>query len=496
MQVRMQHETTEPQEVLYGPPAPLVGGGPGPEPLSSVGRLVWRIAWPAILENLLQTALGIVDLLMVSRLGAPAVAGVGTAVQLTFLLISVMSAITVGAMVLIAHATGARRPERATEVARQALLLGLLLSVAATAIGVPLSEPAVRLLGVTGEVARIGGDYLRIVMAFSLVLIWQLTAGALLRGAGDSRTPLAAALAGNVLNAVLAYGLIFGHFGLPQLGAAGSAWAATAGRLLGLLILARVLLSRRGAVTLRGSLSWRVEPGLAIEVLRLGLPAMLEQVLISLAFTTFTAIVATLGTQALAAQRIAFNALSLSFLPGFGFAIATTTVVGMSLGGGRPDRARRAVGFALRAAMLWMGTIGVCYFFLGVQVLRLFSDDPLVIAQGAASLKSIALAQPAWAIGMVLSGALRGAGDTRFPMLANAGSFWLGLVPLSFIFIRLLGLDLPWGFAAAIAQAVLGVTLNVWRYRHSASRWQGLATVAEADGQLAVASAPGAAGTA
>lgn len=427
----------------------------------------------------MQTALGVVDLLMVSRLGAPAVAGVGTAVQLTFLLISMMSAITVGAMVLIAHATGARQPERATAVARQAMLLGALLSAAATVIGIPLSEPAVWALGVTGEVAKIGGDYLRIIMALSLVLVWQLTAGAMLRGAGDSRTPLVAALAGNVLNAVLAYGLIFGHFGLPQLGASGSAWAATAGRLLGLLILAHVLLSRRGAVTLRSDAGWRIEPGLAAQVLRLGLPAMLEQLLISLAFTMFTAIVATLGTQALAAQRIAFNALSLSFLPGFGFAIATTTVVGMSLGAGRADRARQAVGFALRAAMLWMGSIGVCYFFLGEQVMRLFTNDPLVVALGAASLKNIALAQPAWAIGMVLSGALRGAGDTRFPMLANAGSFWLGLVPLAFLFIRVLGLDLPWGFAAAIAQAVLSVTLAVWRYRRSTARWPGLAAPTE-----------------
>jgi putative MATE family efflux protein len=320
---------------------------------------------------------------------------------------------------------------------------------------------------VAPEVAEVGAAYLRVTMLPALLLVF--VAGAVLRGAGDTRTPLVVSLLGNAINAFLAYGLIYGNVGLPRLGAVGSAWAAASGRIVGAAILLLVLIYGRGGLSLRGRRDWWPRPGAVRRVLALGVPAALEQALISAAFTALTAIVASLGTQQLATQRITFNALSVSFLPGFGFALAASTLVGQSLGAGRPARARAAARAAAGWVVVWMGAMGTLYFLLAEPIVRLFIGEPAVIELGTRSLRALAPSQPLWGLLFVWSGALRGAGNTRYPLVVNSLCLWL-VVGLSFLAVRAFNADLPVLWAFFIPSGALNALAVWWRFRRG--DWQ------------------------
>nr|MBA3643706.1 MATE family efflux transporter [Chloroflexia bacterium] len=313
-------------------------------------RRVLGLAIPIIGENLLQTMVGAVDTFMVARLGSVAVAGVGTSIELVFFLISVLMAVEIGATVLVSQAIGAGDAARANRLARQAVVWGVLLAIPVSLLGTLAAPAIIDLFGTEPDVAAAATTYLEITAATSVVLLLSFVGGAVLRGAGDSRTPLVAAILANVINVVVAYGLIFGHFGLPALGIAGSAWGAAAGRAAGAALLMALLLRGHRAISIRGRSGWLPHLETARQLMRLGVPAAVEQMLMAAGFTTLIAVVTLIGTAALASQQIGFTALSIAFLPGFGFAIASTALVGQSIGARDPAAAREAVRIALRWA--------------------------------------------------------------------------------------------------------------------------------------------------
>jgi putative MATE family efflux protein len=227
-----------------------------------------------------------------------------------------------------------------------------------------------------------------------------------------------------VVNVALAYGLIYGHWGLPELGAIGSAWATFIARGIALILLLHALWKGRNGVRIGGKGNWSPDWSVARQVLRLGIPASLEQVLMASAFTVLTVLVARLGTDTLAAQRISISALSFSFLPGFGFSMAATALVGQSIGARRPGIGRGVAKVATIWAVIWMSVIGVLIFAFATPIMRLFTADPQVIRIGADGLRIVALTQPFWAVGMVQSGALRGTGDTQYPLIIGAAGMW------------------------------------------------------------------------
>jgi putative MATE family efflux protein len=400
------------------------------------GRVL-GLAAPVIGENLLQTLLGVVDTILVAGLGAVALAGVGTALQVIFIVTAALSALSVGASVLVAQAIGAQDHAAANRFARQSLIWSVIISLPLAAFGIRFTVPIIQLFGLQADVARVAADYLHVTFGTITAIVVLLIGGGVLRGAGDSRTPMLITLLANVINVGLAYALIYGHFGLPALGAVGSAWATFLSRLVGAALLVGVLWRGRNGVRIGGSGTWRPGLGVARDVLKIGLPAALEEVLIITAFATLTPIVAALGTAALAAHRVVINVLSLSFLPGIGFGLAATALVGQGVGARRPDEARAVTWIALRWAIVWMGALGVIFLVFANLLMRLFTNDPQMLATGAAAVRITALAQPLWAASFVLAGALRGTGNTRTPLLITSVAMWamVGMAYLSTHFI-------------------------------------------------------------
>jgi len=390
----------------------------------STNRRVFNLAWPVIGENFLQTMLGIVDTFLVARLGAASIAGVGTSLQVMFFVIAALSALSVGSSVLVAQAVGAHKFQRASDLARQSIVWSVCFSVPLALLGFFLADPILSVFGLEADVAAIASEYLKVTMGTVVVLVVLFIGGGVLRGAGDSRTPMQVTALANVINIFLTYGLIFGAWGLPELGAVGSAWATFFSRLLAVVLLLWAMSRGRSGITLNWRADWLPRIPVARSVLQIGIPAALEQVLISAAFTVLTIVVASLGTAALAAHRIAFNALSLSFLPGIGFSIAATALVGQSVGARRLDQGREAAHTAARWGVIWMGSMALLFFILATPIMQAFTDETEVIRQGAASLRVLAFSQPFWALFFVYSGSLRGLGNTNFPLRTNAVGIW------------------------------------------------------------------------
>lgn len=406
-----------------------------PANVRRVRRRVFALAAPVIGENLLQTLLGVVDTLLVAGLGAVALAGVGSALQVVYVLLAALSALAVGASVLVAQAVGAGRLDEASRHARQALIWSVLIAIPLTVGGLALTPALIGMFGLAPDVAAVAKDYLAVKLGATVTLTVMLLASAVLRGAGDARTPMLVTALANLVNLGLSWALIYGHAGLPALGANGSAWGTVFSRGLGAAILVGALWRGRNGVRVAGG-RWAPSLAAVAAVLAIGLPAAFEEVLVIGAFAALTPVVATLGTLDLAAHRVVINILSLSFLPGLGMGLAATALVGQAVGAGQLGEARMATNIALRWAIVWMGGLGLLFLLFAAPLIGLFSDDPTLVADGAAAILAVTIAQPLWAATFVYAGALRGTGDTRTPLVITGALMW-GAVAIAFVMVRI-----------------------------------------------------------
>ena len=463
-----------PAEERYGEGAPeALPSGELEAGFSASSSRVLGLTWPVFVENLLQTGVGAVDTLMVSMLGTAALAGVGTSVVLLFVVQSSIMAVALGGSVLVSHAVGARDGSLLRRSAGQALVLGLMLSVVLIVPGTVFAEQFVGLLGPEDEVLRIGTDYMRVTMATSVGLVMMFVMGGILRGAGETRMPMYAGVAMNVINVPLSFVLIFGALGFPELGPVGSAWGAAVARFVGAGWLFYVLWRGSRGVSISGRGHWSFEAGIVTRILRIGVPSMLEQLMMSLSMLVFTAMVISLGTAVYAAQRITFQILSFGWMPGFAFAVAATTLTGQALGAGQPAVAVRATWVATTYATLFMTLFSVAVYFFSGPIAGIYTDDPQIKALAGEAMRILALALPVFALTFVIQGGLRGAGDTRFPMWVTGVSSWAVRLPAAWY----VGIHLEFGLAGMywifLMETLLRLSVTVWRYQ--VGRWKEMA---------------------
>jgi len=435
-------------------------------------RIVWQLAWPVIVTFLLESLVGLIDTLMVGRLGAAAVAAVGLGAQILAAVSVAMTAVGTGTLALVARHVGAREQRDAEQVLVQSVIAALALScmcVVPVIIAAPL---LVGLFGVDATVIAPATSFVRLVMLCIPQSAVLFVIGSALRAAGDTRTPLAIGLLVNVVNVIGNYVFIFGKLGLPALGVSGSALATTlaftAGTVLGVILLAR------GRLVLRMHLR-DARPHLATmrRVLAIGYPAAAEQMLMQIGFFIYLFFAARYGTSAVAAYFIGVRILALSFLPGYGFAAAAAALVGQNLGAGDPHLAERSGWLSNRLSIYLMSACGVVIFLAARPIAALFVDDPAVIRDTVSFIHALAAAQPLMAIDFTLGGALRGAGDTRFPLLAVLLGFYGCRLGTAYLAAFPLQLGLPWVWNALIGDYVARACLKSWRFRSGG--WQRVA---------------------
>jgi len=403
-----------------------------PEP--SVRHRVLALAWPAVLEQLLNMSVGLVDTYIVGHLSAASLTAVGLSVQTLNLFWSLLSAIGVGSTALIARRIGAKQPGAANAVARQSILLALLIGVLIAVIlwvGAPFF---LKWLGAEAEVIELGTAYMRAVASTVYMLSILFVGSAILRGAGDTRTPMLVMLFINVVNISVAYTLANGVGPLPRLGVLGSGIGAATARGLGGLAILALLVRGRGSVKIGAKIP-RPDVKIIRSILRIGLPAVGEQLLMRFGQLVLATFITDLGTVSYAAHQVSINALAVAYMPGWGFALAATTLVGQELGANRPERAVQSGYEALRMVIVLMAAMGGLVSAFPAQIMGILTNDPGVIAAGIPALRIAGLAMPFLGVSFTLSGGLRGAGDTTSVLiilgaciwtLRVANAYWLG----------------------------------------------------------------------
>ncbi len=405
-------------------------------------RTAISLAAPAVMENLLVTAVFFVDTVLIGWLHDDiALAAVGLGSTVMFAANGLFEALAVSTTALVARAWGEGDFQQAGRVAGQALGLSLFLSALMTALLMPLVESLLSILGAEAAVAQAGGMYLRLILSTSFLSFPMMVANGIMRGAGDTRMPMWLTLVMNMWNVASAAILVFGLGPIPALGLAGAGVATASARALGGGLGLLVLFGGWSVVQVRPADLARWNGHLVWRIVRLGLPNLGETIITRLGYLAFMSIVTHLGTLPLAAHQLALRVESLSFMPGWGLSVAAATLAGQALGAGSPEVAETGIRRTLFMALGLTGAIGVFYAAFGPQIVTIFGSTPEVLDQAGLAVRIAAAEQPFLAAQMVLAGGLRGAGDTRTPMWVSL----FGVACLRLVVVYLFAVVLGWG---------------------------------------------------
>ena len=432
-------------------------------------KYIWILALPSLLELMLATLFGMVDMIMVGNVSAASLAAVGISNQPMMLILAVFQALNVGTTVLVARFIGTGDRRSSGLVLRQTLILTAILGVLTSLIGFLFARRVVVFMGAKPEVIPLATSYFGIVALGSIFIAITMGITAALRGAGDTVSPMKYNILSNLINVFGNYILIYGKLGFPAMGVTGAALSTTISRGLGVMM-AFYAVRRQGSIfSSFPLLRLKVDVGLVKRMLRIGLPSGLEQVALRTGQIEFARTAASLGTMVFAAHQIALNVVGLSFAPGQAFGIAATTLVGQSLGAGRPDVAERCGFETRRLGMIIAFSIALLFFFFGRQIADIYINDAEVTRMAAKALKIVAIMQPLQSTQFILAGALRGAGDTRWPLLSTMIGIWCIRVVFAKVFVALgFGLIGLW-----TAQLLDQLFRSIFIYkRYTSDRWK------------------------
>jgi len=430
----------------------------------SMPRRVLALAWPSVMEQSLLTLVGLVDIYIVGHLGADAIAAVGLGTTILNWVSSLLVAVGVGTTAVVAREVGAQRRAEANFVAGQGILIAGLLGAAASLIAFVFAPQIIGLFGGEASVQTQGVAWLRAAAPSFFFVGVMVVANAALRGAGDTRTPLFIMIVSNGLTITIAWILTR----TLNWGVTGNGTAITAGYVIGTMLALGAVFFQRGAVTV--SLPhFKPDRAYIARILNIGLPAGGEQIMLQSALAYSVVLITGYGTAAFAAHQIGLRLSALSYLPGWGFSIAATTLVGQELGANNPNGARAACGSALRYAMLVMSALGLLLYVFDEAIVRIFTDDSAVISEGITAIRLGALIQPIMAYSFVHGGSLRGAGDTRTTLLITMSSVWGLRVVVTFLLGTWLGLGLAGAWIAIGIDFALRSLL--FRIRWRSGKW-------------------------
>ena len=408
----------------------------------SIGRGVLSLAVPMIASSVLHSIQNLVDMFFVGRLGPSALAAVGMSGAVLMVLVTLFIGINVATGAMVARAVGAGDRARAGRVAGQSMLLTAVFSCAVGAVGYWGAPVVLRGLGARGDVIALGTGYLHIVFAGTFFMCVAFVISGVMHGAGDAVTPLFLGILTTACNVILNPLLIFGYLGFPAMGVPGSALATVIARSIAFVVGIAVLARARSRVRLRlGDLrpEWRT----MWRIMAVAVPSSLQMSVRALMGLALMTIVAKFGTLVVAAYTVGLRIRMIGLFPSFGFGGSAATMVGQNLGASRPDRSQRSAWVAARMALLVSGVVAVMFLVFAPQLIAVFNDDPAVVATGAHLLRVTALGLMGAAVGIVLSRAISGAGDTVSPLVVTLVVLWGFQIPTA---VYLSGVKELWGF--------------------------------------------------
>ena len=438
-------------------------------------RSILVLAWPAVLEMCLHTVIWIADAAMVMRLGAREASAVEYAAAVIFGVINVCGALGIGVNSLVARFVGGGDHENAGLTAGQAISVGLMIT-AGLALIMGLFGKAFCLWAIKdGPTAALTVEYFYTTLfSGGILLILIMVINGVIRGLGNTRVPMYVALAANAFNIFFDYVLIFGKLGFPALGVRGAALATGTAQILGLAIGVIYLYRRRRELSLSRKSFFPVRKAVLKGIFSISIPVGLEEIVNNSSRLISMTWIAALGPISFAANAATTAAESFSFMPGYAFAIAATTLVGQRLGAGKPGEAVKTGTLSTIMATALMGGMALVFFLFPHAIMRIFNPpEAEVLGLGIACLRIAAVEQPFIAVAYTLAGALKGAGDAKGPFMAGFVAAYLVRLPLVYLVVHVWKLGVTYVWWVTALQYLITMAIMLHRYRRT--RWSRLA---------------------
>lgn len=433
---------------------------------------IMRIAWPSLVELLLTSLVSMADMIMVGSMpnGDDAISAVSLANQPKFIFVSLIIALNVGVTAAIARDRGSEQHEKANNTLMQGLLMSLGVCIFGSLMGYIFAEPLVRFMAngsLSEDIIFMSTTYLRIQMAGFMTMGIAATYTAAFRGTGNSQLPMVYNVTANLVNICLNYLLINGHFGFPALGVTGASIATVIGQAVALCM--AIVAAGTGRYYFNAKLTdffrgFKADLTTIGRIVKVGIPSLIEQLIMRVGIILFSRQVATLGQPGYATHQICMNIQSLSFMLGQAMAVSSTTLVGQSLGKLRPDMAEHYSRRCTYLGLLISVFLGAFFAFFGTTVVGWYSDTPDVIRASIPVMAILGALQPVQTPQFILSGSLRGAGATRATAVITLVCV-LMLRPLAGeLFIRILNWGLIGAWTAIALDQIVRTLLVIFVY--------------------------------
>lgn len=450
----------------------MITPAPSPE-LSSkqMRQVIYALAFPIIGTNLLLRGVGIVDTAMVGHISAGSQAAVGMSQWIISLMMALMQGVALGGTVAAANYTGAADEKNRLQAADTVFWLGLATSLFITVTGLIFVRPIAYAMGATEQLYAMIAPYMLIMNLFFISKGMIQVVSGIFQGFGDTRTPFRVIIFVNIVHIIIAYPLTFGVWGFPRLEILGVALASGLSETIGAVML--LFMACRKDLVKFGPYS----PAHLKNIVTIGYPVVGERVSTTVMQMVYTRMVLFTSLSAYAAHTVGIMIEAISFLPGFGFSQAATTLVGQQLGARQPLRAKRYGNQTLIIGLAIMGVVGLTFWFFPRLWMMLFSNDPEVIRYGITFCKVAAFIQAPMSLTMILAGSLRGAGQTRWVFYSTMVGGWLFRIPFAYIVSGVLKLDILYIW---LAMPIDWVARSVMLFiKYSDARWHHTSLVSD-----------------
>ena len=423
-----------------------------------------NIAFPSVIEMVSMSLIGMVSTAMVSQLGYEAVAAVGLVGQPRMLFMSMLFALNVGVTAVISRRKGQGDQMSARLCLRQAVLIGLAISVVMAVLAIALAQPLMLFAGAQPDTIGMASSYFRIIMLVMPLNALTMTISAAQRGIGNTRVTMVVNVVANIVSVIFHYLLIDGNFGFPALGVDGAAIAVAISGLAGLIMAIGYVIKADAYLKVSFRDNWKPDMPMIKSIAKIGGNSIVEQLFLRVGFFLYAMIVARLGTQAFASHQIAMQLMMLSFTFADGIAVATTALVGQGLGAKRPDLSMMYGKIGTRLAFIVSVALATFTFTARFWFPTMFTDDPYIIATVAGLLVILAIMQPIQTTQLVMAGSLRGSGDTKFVAFTMLLSVAIARPLFSAIMVYLLGFGIQGAWVAVIIDQTLRLVMLYGRF--------------------------------
>ncbi|MDG5856493.1 MATE family efflux transporter [Clostridium beijerinckii] len=407
---------------------------------------VLKLAIPIMIEQTFVMLLGTCNTMMAGHIGEQAVSAIGMVDSINNMFISFFAALSVGATVVVAQQIGRNKPKKANETAKQAIVSGILVSLIITLLLWIFRIKLINVLyGSAEELVKIDAKlYLEFtLLTYPFIAIEQIANG-ILRGCGDTKTPMQITIFMNLINIALGYTLIFGinTLNIPSFGIAGAAVAIAIARLIGTLIIMLVLFRGSKIIKLKNIFPFKFDMEIQKNIFNIGIPAGMEQVIFNAGKLIVQMFIVTMGTASIAANAISSSIAIMINVPGNSLCLAATTFVGQYVGRNDIKGAKSTLIYLTKFGTICLVSLGLIFIPISKWLASLYTNVPEVINISATLTRSNSIALIAWGISFILSSGLKGAGDTRYTMLTAFIGMWIFRIFAGYILGIVLGIGI------------------------------------------------------